>query len=167
MWDGAWPVTAGRLVSLDGRLVLQAGGETLPLADALVGAPVTSEDGRALAFCHRGDGASDSVLETARLHPGGALERWVLVAEGSPDRVALDADGDRVAWVNSAGGVASVFVARFPNGAPEQVTNVGIVPVPGEAPIGFVPPPHDGPLRFEGGGLAWSSPDGPQRVALP
>ena len=167
VWDGAWEVAAGRVVSIEGRLVLRAASGSLTLADELVGAPAVSDDGQRLALCRRGEGPGDSVLETLRIGEDGIVGRWVLEAEGSPDRVALDPAGERVAWVNGAGGVAAVFLATFPDGVPVQLTNVDVERVPGQAPLGFVPPPHDGPLRFEGGALVWASPDGPQRQVLP
>jgi hypothetical protein len=167
VWDGAWAVAAGRLESVDGGLVLHGPGPGVALAVALVGAPAVSADGRHVALAHRDGGPGDSIIETVRLDAQGVTGRWVLDGEGSPDRVAIEPSGERVAWVDSAGGVASVFVADFPDGAPLQLTNVDLERTPGRAPPGFVPPPHDGPLRFDENALVWESPDGPQRVVLP
>ncbi len=54
-----------------------------------------------------------------------------------------------------------------PGGAPVQLTNVGLEGIkrrPGQPPPGFVPPPFDDSLTFEGHQLRWSSPDGPHEV---
>ena len=51
-------------------------------------------------------------------------------------------------------GIASVWVTRVPAAGerprtPTQLTNVGLVRTPGQAPEGFVPPPDRGPLTWQ------------------
>lgn len=92
----------------------------------------------------------------------------VITDEGNPDRVALSPDGEQVAWVSGASGLASVWTAPTVAGAvPRQLTNVGLEDLPrepGQPPAGWVAPPHDESLRFEGDRLVWDSPQGPQSV---
>ncbi|MCB9687201.1 MAG: hypothetical protein H6735_19330 [Alphaproteobacteria bacterium] len=103
-----------------------------------------------------------------------AVERdgtsWTLVdASWNADRPALSADGTRVAFVSGRTGLASVWIVPFEGGEPRQLTNVGLRRVKGStgAPEGFVPPPIDDGMHFEGEVLTWTAPDGVHRVEAP
>jgi hypothetical protein len=78
--------------------------------------------------------------------------------------LAQDVSPDRVA---SADGLPAVLVAPFDGGPAVQLTNRGLARPDGGPPLGFVPPPHLEPLRFDDGALTWDSADGPHRAALP
>lgn len=171
-------------VALGGRLILSgvtltydaAGGpagqmgENGPgvtiLADELVGVPALSADGARWALSRRGPGPGLSVLDRVELTEEG-LQQTTLVTEGAPDRVAISADGERVAWVSGATGIASVWAMPFAGGPAVQLTNRDLVRVPGVEPVGFVPPPHLGPLQIEDDVVRWTSPAGPHEVPLP
>lgn len=97
--------------------------------------------------------------------PGTALllDGVPLLEDGwNPDRPALAPDGT-VAFVSGRTGIASIWTVRRGE-APAQVTNVGLEGAkrrPGQPPPGFVPPPVDDSLAFDGDVLRWSGPDGP------
>jgi hypothetical protein len=166
-WDGEWSAARGAHVTLqDGLLRLELGEQDRILAEEVVGAPALSADGRRIALAHRGPGPGLSVLDAVEITDAGVEVRR-LVDEGAPDRVALTPDGDTVAYVHNATGIASVWVIPFIGGTPTQLTNVDLVRIPGQEPVGFVPPPHDGPLRIDGDRITWIAPDGPHAVALP
>jgi hypothetical protein len=82
----------------------------------------------------------------------------VLVPSGG-DRVALSPDGAQVAYVAPRDGVTTVWVVPFAGGPSRPVTPA-VVRVPGRAPEGFVAPPRDRSLRFEGDALCWHAPAG-------
>ena len=118
--------------------------------------------GRIARVVRPSDGSSSRVEV---LLPDGGL---IIVADRhNPDRVTLSADGDHIAWVSGASGLASVWVSRVLVSEPRQLTNIGLEDAPREAgrpPAGWVPPPHDHSLRFEQDHLVWDSPTGPQQV---
>ncbi len=110
-----------------------------------------------------------SALDAVSL-TGEAITRRRLVSDGSPDRVAITADGRWVAYVSGQTGIASVWVVPFDGGEPVQLTNVGLEALPrtpGAPPEGFIPPPHEGPLVIDGEWITWSSPEGEHAVRLP
>ncbi|MCA9494232.1 MAG: hypothetical protein KC621_30100 [Myxococcales bacterium] len=95
--------------------------------------------------------------------------RTLVDASWNADRPALSEDGALVAFVSGRSGIASVWVVPFEGGEPRQLTNVGMRRVKGQpgAPEGFVPPPVDDSLRFDGDALVWSGPERAHRVELP
>ncbi len=111
------------------------------------------------------DGAMGSEIVAVE----GGVERVLVPASFNADRPAISGDGERVAFVSGKTGLASIWVVPFAGGEPVQVTNVGVARRKGErgAPEGFVPPPVDDSLRFEGNALVWTAPDGPRRAELP
>jgi len=95
-------------------------------------------------------------------HRGLAVVR---TRDGAPDRVALSADGEQLAWVASADGLPAVFTAPYADGAPVQLTNRSVRRPKGQPPVGFVPPPvREGGLSFEGDELVWEAEGQPWRV---
>ncbi|MCB9743584.1 MAG: hypothetical protein H6740_13370 [Alphaproteobacteria bacterium] len=130
----------------------------------VVGLPAVAGDRAVLSY--RGGDALVSTLETLEWQAP-TLRQVVITKDGAPDRVAISEDGEWIAWVSGASGVASVYAAPFEGAPITQLTNVDLAHVPGQAPEGFVPPPHQGPLRIEGHRVVWDSPEGPQEVPLP
>ena len=168
-FDGAWPLARGaRLVQVGGALSLEWGDDARPLADEMVGAPAISADGTRLAFAHRGPTQTDavSVLDRVELTDRGPVTQR-MVSTGAPDRVAISPDGAWVVYVHNATGLASLWAAPFDGGAPVQLTNAGLQRTPGEAPLGFVAPPVDGPPEVSADEVWWTSPDGEHAAVLP
>ena len=136
--------------------------------------PVHGERGGGLAngaTLHRVD-AAGTRAEVVVTATGTALwltqgdERWLHSDRGAPDRVALSTDGAHVAWFASHDGLPTLFVSPARPGAePRQLTHHQVGSAKGGPPPGFVPPPvHEGELRFDGDGLRWPSPRGPQAI---
>lgn len=132
--------------------------------DGVIGAPAWSADGRRLVAARRVGGAFSTQLVVAEWRDGAWVEQ-VLVADGMPDRPALSPDGATVAWFASAGGFPALFVGSFDGSTRVQLTNKDLRrdKIIGPPP-GFVPPPYDDSLAFDGDRLVWDSPDGPQSV---
>lgn len=165
--DGLWPAAHDAVVVQDmGEVVVIRGGLRTVLATEAVGTPALSADGSRLALAHEGARFGLSVIDAITISSSG-IEQRRLVEGGSPDRVAIDAEGERVVYVNGTTGLASVWAVPFDGGVSAQLTNVGLLPVPGEEPSEFVPPPHEGPLRVDGDLVRWTAPDGEHEVALP
>ena len=161
-----WAVAGGALLQLrDGTLRMVDGEGEWTLADRVIGPVALDDDGDRLAYCRRGDGVALSSIEVWEHRRGGAWTGPRVLAGG--DRPALSPDGETVAFVSGHTGIASVWVMPFAGGEPIQLTNRDLTRIPGQAPEGFVPPPHRGPLRFDGDRLVWESPDGGQEVGLP
>lgn len=99
----------------------------------------------------------------------GGRTRVLVDASWNADRPALSDDGRWVAFVSGRSGFASVWIVAFEGGEPRQLTNVGVAREKGAtgAPAGFVPPPVDGSLRFDGEALTWTGPDGETRRVTP
>jgi hypothetical protein len=144
-----------------GRLVAGSGGLTLDgrLLDAQLVGPPSAAGGGAVWSARDGDRV---VLRW--LSPSGQVVD--LTDRGDPDRAALDAQGQRVAWIASEGGLPCFFARRLPAGPVVALANVGLSPRPGGPPAGFLPPPHLAPLRWEGDDLVWESPQGTHRLAV-
>ena len=91
---------------------------------------------------------------------------WVsqvrIVGRANPDRPAIDPEGTTVAFVSGVSGLASVYVVPFDGSTdPVQLTNVGMAHLrrsPGSPPEGFVAPPIDDSLTFDGDWLTWNGP---------
>ena len=175
--DEEWAVARGGRLILSGvelsheapqshGLQGEGGPVVTILAEEVGGLPAISADGTRWALSRRGDGPGLSVLDVVELGPAG-LRQATVVTEGAPDRVAISADGRWVAWVSGVSGVASVWAMPFDGGPAIQLSNRDLVRVVGEAPAGFVPPPHRAPLQIEGGVVRWTSPVGAHEVALP
>lgn len=127
------------------------------------GPQAVSERGDRAAWSWKEPEAPSTELRVATRGPYGWSAPQVLVAQGNPDRVAMDPTGEVVAYVSGATGLASVYIVPFQGGESVQLTNVDLRPGAGRPP-GFVPPPHDHSLRFDGPWLRWDSPEGPQQV---
>ncbi|MCB9746281.1 MAG: hypothetical protein H6741_17865 [Alphaproteobacteria bacterium] len=163
--SGAWPLGPDATLELSqGALHLRRADSRELVRIELVGVPAVS--GARAVLAHRDDGQVVSTLETLELRDGELLRR-VVTKEGAPDRVAISEDGAWIAWVSGATGIASVYAQPFEGGEAVQLTNVDLTYTPGQAPEGFVPPPHEGPLLFDEGRLRWQAPEGPQEVKLP
>jgi hypothetical protein len=180
MGRGSWELAGDAVLRLaDGRLTVEQPGMEWRLADQVAGEPAVAADGDRLVYARRGDGVGLSSLEAWEIGDEGV---WVgpRALAGQADRPALSPDGERVAFVSGRSGIASVWLTPFDGGEPIQLTNVGVTspalsdtPIdgprhpPGQPPAGFVPPPHDGSLRFDGDHLRWEAPEGSREVALP
>ncbi len=171
MHDDEWAIARdGRLLLTDETLSIEwphaADEPATVLATEVVGVPAISADGTRFVFGRNGPGDGLTVLDAVSISADG-LSHTTLIADGTPDRVAISADGQWVAWVSGITGIASVWAMPFEGGAPVQLTNRDLVRIPGQEPAGFVPPPHRAPLRFEGTRIVWESPAGAHEVALP
>ena len=165
--QGSWDLVDGMMLSLeDGRLSMIDGPRDWALADRVIGLPTVSEAGDQIAYCRQGDGIELASIEVWDL-AGGARRGPRVLADG--DRPALSPDGEWVAFVSGRTGIASLWAVPFEGGAAAQLTNRGLASpaVHGRAPVGFVPPPHEGPPRFENDQLVWDSPVGVHAVELP
>lgn len=158
VWDGSWTLSDGTLLRQDAT-GLWLGDDRV--ATEVIGTPALDDAGATVLFTHRDDLAVVSTLVLLRA-PDWTPE--ALTTAGSPDRGAVSPDGTQIAWVSGATGVAAVYWAPIDQ-APTQLTNLDFTP--GQPPSDWTPPPHAGPLRFDGPALVWESPEGPQRVALP
>jgi hypothetical protein len=167
--SGEWELAAdARLVlAADGRLELRRPDDAITLAEETLELPAISADGARVAFAFRKPREVGTAVAVAAFEDGEWTGPRVLVARGTPDRVAISPDGRRVAYVAAAGGIAAVWIAPFDGGEPVQLTNLGVrEDGPGE-PEGFVPVPHREPPRFAGDRLVWESADGEHQVVLP
>ncbi|MCB9763703.1 MAG: hypothetical protein H6739_28295 [Alphaproteobacteria bacterium] len=160
---GVWSVADATLRQSDAGLTLERDGGARLLAVDMVGVPAIAGD--RVAFAHRDGAAEVSALDVLSVSEPEGRRR--IVDRGSADRVGLSEDGAWVVWVWGVTGIASVWAAPFEGGDPVQLTNVGLKPTPGQAPAGFVAPPHRGPLTVVDGEVRWTAPDGPHAVALP
>lgn len=133
------------------------------LTEDLVANAVVDETGARFAFAERVDGGPQTRVWACQVEQGCRV-RW---AEGHPDRLAIAPAGDQLAWVASVDGLPVVQVAGFEGGEPISLTNIGLDRSAPGRPAGFVPPPHDGPVRFDGPRIVWSSPEGAHQVVLP
>ncbi|MDP7111613.1 MAG: hypothetical protein QGH45_06610 [Myxococcota bacterium] len=177
---GSWELAGDAVLRLSsGLLIIEQQGLDWRLAYQVAGLPAVAAVGDRLVYARRGDGVGLSSLEAWELGDDGAWTGPRALAEQA-DRPAISPDGERIAYVSGRSGMASVWLTYFDGGDPSQLTNVGVtspalseVPLdgprhtPGEPPAGFVPPPLDGSLRFDGDHLRWEAPDGPRGVALP
>jgi hypothetical protein len=134
--------------------------ETDRLAPGPVGAPARSGNREVVAL--REAGARSTVLVIR----DGDVEVRRIDDDGNPDRPSLSPDGDTLAWVSAASGLASVWVEHLPSGRRAQLTNVGLRPGRGR-PEGWVAPPFDSPPTLAGRSVRWNTPQGPVSVALP
>lgn len=153
------------------RLELQCQDRVPLLADLLVGQPAVNAGGSRIAVSHRPGDVPTARIEVIEFADGRWGEPRVLVdGEGRPDRVAIDADGGRVVYVDAAGGIAALWLVPFAGGDPLQLTNAGLggaAREPGQPPAGFVPLPLRDPPLFEGNRLTWTSAAGPHELELP
>ena len=177
--EGRWRLAGdGELSLADGVLRLTQHGRQWTLADQVADLPAVAPAGDRLVYARRGEGVGLVTLEAWELGDGGDWLGPRAVADG--DRPALSADGERVAFVSGRSGVASIWLVAFDGGESTQLTNAGVTSpalspapldgprhTPGEPPPGFVPPPVDGSLRFDGDTLRWRGPTGDHQVAVP
>lgn len=167
--EGDLPLAGGAVLRQVGReALLVEGGVTRRLGTGeLLGRPATSADGaKAVLPLAVGEGLTHELVLLERA-PEGWATRTLLASRGPADRVGMDADGSRVAFVwAGAGGVAGVYLLPLtPGGTPLRLTNRAPA-APGEPPEDWVPLPLDAPA-FSEGALTWSSDEGLHRVELP
>jgi len=145
-------------------------GEVL-LTDALVEGPIAAPQGDHIVWTEEAPTPGATMLRSSACKDGQWSPPITLADDrGRPDRIAFSPDGQRVAYVSASGGIAAIFAVDTSGGVPQQVTNVGVTRAgarPGKAPPGFVPVPHDRPLRFDGSLLRWQAADGSHQVVLP
>ena len=159
---GSGTVTVGdHALRLDGSQLLTGAGELL--VDRLYTPPVTN----GAWLC----AADDNTDGLGRLRCWDRQMRAVTLATGGrPGRLAIQPGGQAggtvmVAWVASPQGLPQVFAGSADGrAAPRALTNTDLRYTPGQAPVGFVPPPLGQSLRFDGDWLRWEAPDGPRAV---
>jgi len=164
---GEWTLAGGtRLLLQDGHLSLVDGPDVWTLADRVIGPPAVSDAGDRIAYCRQGEGVELGSIEVWELGEGARQGPRVLAGG---DRPALSPSGEWVAFVSGRTGIASLWLVPFAGGDAVQLTNRGLESrwIPGQAPAGFVPPPHEGPPRFDGDRLVWRSPAGEHSLELP
>ena len=158
--SGRWALAGGAtlLLARDGALRITGPGVELTLAADTLALPAIGRDGRRVAFAlRRADGFATAVA-TARFADGSWRGPRVIVdGPGTPDRVALSADGSRIAYVDAADGVAALWIVPFDGGAATQLTNRALVRDGPGPPVGFVPVPDRAPPRFAGDRLTWTA----------
>ncbi|MEQ1507351.1 MAG: hypothetical protein ABMB14_34300, partial [Myxococcota bacterium] len=146
-------------------------GDLLPESDAptvgVIGPERFDGDGDRKVFVRRSEGSPYTELVVCDLADAGWTEDIRITGPANPDRVAISADGETVAFVSGITGISSVWVMEVALGSePVQITNVGVETAkrrPGQPPAGFVPPPIDAEsFVFDGDYLAWESPVGHQ-----
>lgn len=132
----------------------------------LLGSEKTNADGDRKVFVRRVGVQITTELVVSENLSGGWSERVLISGVTMPERPAISPDGETIAFTSGISGLASIWVMPFVGGAdPVQITNVGLQlkkRAPGQPPPGFLPPPIDESLRFEGDDLLWNGPDGPQ-----
>jgi hypothetical protein len=165
----SWPLFDGAAVRLeDGRLSLEQGPDSWPVATDVIGVPTLDAEGTRFVYCRQAVGLGLSSIEAWGRTEDGSWD-GPRVLDDHADRPAISPDGERVAFVSGRTGVASIWLVPFAGGEAMQLTNVALEDrrVPGQPPDGFVAPPHQGPPRFDGDALVWDAPDGHHRVVLP
>jgi hypothetical protein len=154
--------------------VADSGGEVSSaerdgIPEGLIGVERFDASGTRKVFARRLPGAVFSEIVVAESSGATWIEEVRISGTASPDRPAISADGETIAFVTGVSGVASVWTMPFVGGEnPTQRTNVGVEAgkrSPGAPPAGFVPPPlaSDG-LVFSGDWLGWEGPSGPVTV---
>lgn len=137
-------------------------------AIGIVGLEAFDGDGDRKVWVRRIEGAAFTELVVAEK----VDEIWEsevrIVGRANPDRPAIDPDGNVVAFVSGISGLALIYVVPFDGtDDPTQLTNLGLGGMrrsPGLPPDGWVPPPIDDSLHFDGNFLDWNGPDGPLTV---
>jgi hypothetical protein len=160
VWQGSWPLEGGRTLRQDESGLWL---DQVHLAQEPVGTPALSADNSRLVFTRR-----DPIPVAQGQLMSCQAPEWQCSEVAHGDRATISPDGRRIAWVDVETGLAAVWVASFDGEDKVQLTNVGLVSAgTGSPPQGYIPPPHQGPLSFDGDTLTWLSPDGPQTVELP
>lgn len=138
-----------------------------PWGDVDTRAEARSADGTtwARSAYAEGDRGSRGVVQIGSTRGEGA--QTVFGAPHPPAWLALDADGDRLAFVSSSddNGVSGLWLWRRGDATARRVTNGG-PRAPGQPPRGFLPTPHAGPPWFDGPWLRWEAPDGPHAIEV-
>lgn len=147
--QGQWVIGEQNLV-LKGRLLYR--GDTV-LVDRVYDPPVAGPD---VLYVPADTPDGEGVIYAVR--PDGRVD--AVVRGGRPDQLVISPDG-ALAFVSGVTEISSVYVLK--DGQIRQLTNVGLVRVPGRAPEGWVPPPRRN-LKFEGEFLRWEA-DGERRVS--
>ncbi|MES2644065.1 MAG: hypothetical protein V4850_31555 [Myxococcota bacterium] len=162
--EGDRPFAGTGTWDLEGRAITLTAGtlyaDGLPILAHVYGDPVAGEK---VLWVPADPGEGDGGIYAVRIHDGEALV-MPLLTTGRPDRLALSPDGATLVYVGGHSGIASVWAVPTVAGAPRQLTNVGVLPTPGGAPEGFVPPPERGPVRFDGARIVWTA-EGAERTA--
>lgn len=137
-------------------------------AAGLIGIEKFDGDGDRKVFTRRVGHEFTTELVVAESVDGVWTEEIRLFGAPMPDRPAISDDGETIAFTSGISGLASVWVMPFEGGVdPVQLTNVGLhlkKRSPGAPPEGFVPPPIDDSLAFDGDDLEWNGPDGAHSV---
>jgi hypothetical protein len=174
--EGTPPDPAAKGEDARGRLahsILAAGADTpaetdVAGASGIVGVEAFDAGGDRKVWVRRAEGALFTELVVAE-RVGDAWESEVrIVGRANPDRPAIDPQGEAVAFVSGVSGLASIYVVPFDGSTdPVQLTNAGMEGMrrsPGDPPVGWLAPPIDDSLAFEGDFLTWNGPTAPHTV---
>jgi len=131
----------------------------------ILGTEKVDASGQRKVFVRRPGHSATTELVVAEQIDGGWNEEVRISGAAMPERPAISPDGETIAFTSGVSGLASVWIMPFEGGVdPVQLTNVGVhlkKRSPGVPPEGFVPPPVDDSLAFDGDELEWNGPDGP------
>jgi hypothetical protein len=137
-------------------------------ASGIVGQPAFDASGTRKVWVRRLEGSVFTELVVAEWIDAAWVEEVRIVGRSNPDRPTIDSEGNTVAFVSGVSGLASVYVVAFDGSTdPMQLTNVGLADLrrsPGSPPDGFVAPPIDDSLQFDGDWLTWNGPTAPLAV---
>lgn len=183
----SWPTAAGP-AHLDagvfeaGTLRVDGVYDTPALCASGAFAVLPVEDvGAALSPAPPAGSKADGVARGAglvHLDLSAGVVRPLLAEGGRPDRPWLDPSCETLVFAWAPRGLVGLWrldlAARLEapdeptHTAPVALTNAGLLPTPGRAPEGFVPPPRRGSLRLDGHTLRWEAEDGaPHQAPAP
>ena len=167
---GIAPLACGAELATDQHGVLTLDTLTGPrvLSERIAEPATVSDDGRLVVWTDDGTSPGSTALRVAQCTAATWSSTRTLVDDrGTPNRIAIAPDADRIAYVSSRHGIASVWIVRVDTGEAVQLTNRTVQRRPGAAPKDFVPVPSREPPRFEGPRIVWRAPDGEHSAVLP
>lgn len=145
-------VTTKRSLYVSGS---KAGSPMIKVADKVNYFPAFGPKGDSIAYIQQ-KGMDDHQLFLQSLNKSGSTA--LVKHAGGLASPVFSPSGTEVIFVSSKTGVASLWKMSLPNGQPEQLTNKGMVGG-GGLPPHFVPPPHQGRIKWVGKWLAFDAGD--------